>query len=299
MWCCWCRRSRRPRFVRERVRGTLALLLTSPLSRWSIYVGKLASVLGLTLVLLTMTLPAAAACHALGGSGSDGGIVTLYAVLVLAAIQLSTLALFVSSRCQSADGALRVTYGLVLAVVVLAPVPYMLVRGGSGPVTEGADWLRCLSPGPAVMELLGQGDVGAFGMVTRHPVATRYVVLAGLSALVLALLTVARLDQRMLDRGRPAGVMTEDRSAGGRFLRRLVFLVDPQRRSGGMSGWVNPVLGKELRSRRFGRSHWVLRLIAGCAILSLRLSATSPRRARWGGGSRRSAGRWCCCRWRC
>src|SRR6266700_3171142 len=39
-----------------------------------------------------------------------------------------------------------------------------------------------------------------------------------------------------------------------------------------MSLWVNPVMVKEFRSRRFGRSHWTLRLIAVSAILSLGLS---------------------------
>src|SRR5438270_4546773 len=66
--------------------------------------------------------------------------------------------------------------------------------------------------------------------------------------------------------------MTQDRSGGERALRRVFFLVDPQRRAGSMSLWVNPVLVKEFRTRRFGRSHWTLRLIAASAILSLALS---------------------------
>jgi ABC-type transport system involved in multi-copper enzyme maturation permease subunit len=65
--------------------------------------------------------------------------------------------------------------------------------------------------------------------------------------------------------------MTQDRSLGARAARRVFFLgfFDPQRRSGSMSAWVNPVMVKEFRSRRFGRSHWTMRLIALCAILSL------------------------------
>jgi ABC-type transport system involved in multi-copper enzyme maturation permease subunit len=39
-----------------------------------------------------------------------------------------------------------------------------------------------------------------------------------------------------------------------------------------MSLWLNPVLVKEFRSRRFGRSHWMLRLIAVSAVLSLAIS---------------------------
>src|SRR5262249_16884023 len=60
--------------VREKVQGTLALLLNSPLRPWSIYVGKLGGVLGFAAILLVMTLPAVAACHALGGTVVRGGI---------------------------------------------------------------------------------------------------------------------------------------------------------------------------------------------------------------------------------
>ncbi len=103
---------------------------------------------------------------------------------------------------------------------------------------------------------------------------------------MLAVLTVAGLLLTPLDRSRPAGVMTQDRSVKVRVARRLFFLIDPQRRSGNMTLLVNPVLTKELRSRRFGRSHWALRLIALCAILSLGLSYVASRGAlAWGSGA--------------
>jgi ABC-type transport system involved in multi-copper enzyme maturation permease subunit len=258
--------------VREKVQGTLALLLNSPLGPWSIYAGKLGGTLGFTAVLLVMTLPAAAACYALGGAGGRGGITALYAVLALAAVQTSTLALLVSSRAQSADSALRFTYGLVLAVSVLTLVPYALLRGSAGSAEALADWLRCLSPVPAVMEVLGQGGVGSHGLSAAHAVVPRYALLAGLGSVLCAVATVARLNHTALDRARPAGVMTEDRSGGHRAVRRVLFLVDPQRRAGSISLWVNPVMVKEFRTRRFGRSHWTLRLIALSAILSLALS---------------------------
>src|SRR5207253_1519373 len=79
------------------------------------------------------------------------------------------------------------------------------------------------------------------------------------------------------------GVMTQDRPAGTRVLRRLLFLLDPQRRSGSMSLWVNPVMVKEFRTRRFGRSHWIVRLILLSAILSLGLSCVAASGALgWG-----------------
>jgi ABC-type transport system involved in multi-copper enzyme maturation permease subunit len=255
--------------VREKIKGTLALLLNTPMRPWSIYLGKLGGVLGFTAVLLAMTLPGAAACYALGGAGTRGGVMMLYVVLAVAAVQTTTLGLLVSSRAHSTDGALRVAYALVLAVAVLPLAPYALLRGGSGWTTLAADWFRCLSPIPAVMEILGQGDVGSFGMSASGGTATRYIILALASSFVCAAATVMRLNHRLLDRARPAGVMTQDRSARQRGLRRLVYLVDPQRRADSMSLWVNPVMVKEFRSRRFGRSHWTLRLIAVSAILSL------------------------------
>src|SRR6266852_3821384 len=75
--------------VREKMTGTLALLLNSPLSGQSIYFGKLLASLGFTAILLTMTVPAAAACYALGGTTIRGGIGLLYAILCLAALQVS------------------------------------------------------------------------------------------------------------------------------------------------------------------------------------------------------------------
>jgi ABC-type transport system involved in multi-copper enzyme maturation permease subunit len=258
--------------VREKIGGTLALLLNSPLRPWSIYVGKLLGVLGFALTLLVMTLPAAAACYALGGTVIRGGITALYAVLALAVLQVSTLGLLVSSRSQSTDGALRVTYGLVLGVCLLSLGPYALVRGSSGPFVEAASWVRALSPVPAVMAVLGQAGAGWPGMSAGSWEVGRYAVLASLTSLGCALATVLHLNHAMLDRARPAGVMTEDRSEAERAVRRVLFLVDPQRRSGTMSLWVNPVMVKEFRSRRFGRSHWALRLIALTAVLSLGLS---------------------------
>jgi ABC-type transport system involved in multi-copper enzyme maturation permease subunit len=258
--------------VRERVRGTLALLLNSPMSAGAIYIGKLGGVLGFAGILLVMTLPAAAACHALGGASARGGIALLYAVLAMAAVHLATLALLVSARVQSTDAALRITYALVLAVCALPLAPHWLLQGDTGPAADAADWLRCLSPVPAVMEVLGHGGVGTHGFGSAGGVVARYLLLAGAASVVCMIVTILGLGRSPLDRARPAGVMTEDRSAGDRAFRRLVFLVDPQRRSGAMSLWVNPVMVKEFRSRRFGRSHWTLRLIAVCAILSLGLS---------------------------
>src|SRR5262249_37543521 len=224
--------------VREKVKGTLTLLLNSPLPGWSIYLGKLGGALGFTLVLLLMMLPAAAACHALGGTSVRGGVGLLFVVLALAAVQFATLGLLVSSRSQSADGALRATYALVLAVSLLPLVPHWLLQGSSGAAMTLAGWFPALSPIPALMELPGHGGLGTHGMSAGGAAVARYAPLAGAMSLACALATVARLNHTALDRARPAGVLTEDRPRGQRIARRLLFLVDPQQRSRAIGDWV-------------------------------------------------------------
>lgn len=258
--------------VREKVKGTLALLLNTPLTPWSIYFGKLCGVLGFVAILLLMTAPAAAACYVLGGTSLSREIVPLYGVLFLAAVQMSSLALLVSSFVGSTDSALRMTYGLVLFVCVVALGPYAVLQGTESELTTIASWLRCLSPVPAVMEVLGQGDIGSQGLAAGAGSVSRYVLLSLLCTAGCAVVTTMRLNHRLLSRSRAAGIMTEDRSAQVRLWRRLLYLIDPQRRSGYIFWGVNPVMVKEFRCRRFGRSHWMLRLIAGCAVISLALS---------------------------
>lgn len=269
--------------VRERIKGTLALLLNSPMSPASIYFGKLGGTLGFTAILLAVTVPAAAACYALGGSSTEGGVGLLYVVLAVATVQIATLALWVSARSASTDLALRTTYALVLALAVLPMVPYWALQGETGDLVDAAAWVRCLSPVPAVMEVLGHSAVGTHGLGSAGDAISKFVILALAMSVLLSLGTVARLRGRPLDRSRAAGVMTQDRSTGGQIFRRLFYLVDPQRRSGNMSLLVNPVMVKEFRSRKFGRGHWTLRLIAASAILSLGLSYAAAEGALgWG-----------------
>jgi ABC-type transport system involved in multi-copper enzyme maturation permease subunit len=261
--------------VRERVSGTLALLLNSPMSVGAIYAGKLGGVLGYTALLLLATLPGAAACYALGGSTVGGGVGLLYLILAAVAVQLATLGLFISSRSTTSDGALRATYAAVLAVCVLPLVAHWLLPREWPPVAALAVWLGSLSPVPAMLEVVGQGETGL--PVTDYPAGAiwRYLVVAAVMSAVCAAATLTRLSRSPLDRSRPPGVMTEDRSRGARAARRVFYLVDPQRRSKGISLLVNPVMVKEFRTRRFGRSHWMLRLVAISAILSVGLSCAA------------------------
>jgi ABC-type transport system involved in multi-copper enzyme maturation permease subunit len=258
--------------VRERVRGTLALLLNSPMSPAAIYAGKFGGAIGFTIILLLLTLPGAAASYALGGSTVTGGVGLLYLVLAIAAVEVIAIALFISGRSTATDGSLRAAYVAVLAVTLLPLAAHFLLPRNDAPSALVADWLGSISPVPAVMEAVGHGGLGISAAERGSGAVLRYCLVALPTSAVLALLTVRGLTRTPLDRARPAGVMTEDRTLAVRALRRIVFLVDPSRRSGGASLLFNPVMVKELRTRRFGRAHWLLRLVAGAAVLSLALS---------------------------
>ncbi len=258
--------------VREKNRGTLALLLNSPMRPAAIYFGKLIGGVGFVLLLLVISLPAAAACYAMGGISLTGDLLAVYAVLALVAVQYTTLGLLVSSYANSADAALRITYGSALLLAVVTLGPHFFLQGNSGPYAQLAEWLRCLSPIPAMMELLGHGDVGSQGLVSPSGVPLRYALLAIGTTALFAVRTIGRLNHAMLDRSRPQGVITDERPLRERRARRLFFVVDPQRRKRGIGPLVNPVMVKEFRSRRFGRLHWLFRLIAVCAVISLGLT---------------------------
>lgn len=269
--------------VRERLQGTLALLFNSPMRPWSIYCGKLAGVLGFSLLLMVMSLPAAAACYALGGISLTQDMAVLYAVLALAVVQYTTLGLLVSSYANSTESALRISYGLVLLLAVITMGPHLFLQGGQGRYAEMAEWLRCVSPIPAVMQLLGHSDVGSHGLISTSGVPGRYAILALVTTALFMVRTIGRMNHKMFDRSRSQGLITDERSTAQQRFRRMFFVVDPQRRKPGISLLVNPVMVKEYRTRRFGRFHWLLRLVAVCALISLGLTyATTIGTIDWG-----------------
>jgi ABC-type transport system involved in multi-copper enzyme maturation permease subunit len=255
--------------VMERRRGTLGLLLNSPLKAYSIYAGKVLGVLGFVLLMMAISLPAAAACYAMGGVGFGGQLVALYALLLLVSIQYITVGMLVSSYAATADSAVRITYGCVLAMAVLSLVPFFFFQTSSGIVGSAVAWMRCISPVPAILEIAGQGTVGMTEKWTGISPLNRYLFFTLISLIAMTALTIFRLRFRCLDRSRSQGMITNEKGLGVRAARRVFFLVDPNRRSHGIGNWTNPVMIKEFRARRFGRSHWMMRLVGICSVLSL------------------------------
>ena len=112
---------------------------------------------------------------------------------------------------------------------------------------------------------------------------TRFLIGATITSAVFAGATLLRLNWRLLDQARSQGIITDERSLKVRAARRLFFLVDPQRRKTGIWWFMNPVMVKEFRCRQFGRFHWLMRIVAGCAVVSLGLACvTTMGSEEWG-----------------
>jgi hypothetical protein len=108
------------------------------------------------------------------------------------------------------------------------------------------------------MARLGAADVGSHGIASTTDVVSRFIVLTLGVIGVGSIWTISRLNHRLL--------------------RRLFFLVDPRRRARAIGPLTNPVMVKEFRCRRFGRLHWLTRLVAICAVMSLALAVLSTKK---------------------
>lgn len=259
--------------VRELRRNTLVLLLTSPLKPVDILLGKISAAVGIVLLLLIVSAPASIACLVMGGIG-PGQVIEAYSVLGLMSVQYAVVALLVSSFARSADGSLRMTYAAVLVLAVLVLGPYKLLQGQPiGPLADVIHWVYCLSPIPAITELLGHGDVASQGYIKSFNPVNRYMITALATIALSVAWLMVRLRPTLLDRSRDAGTATDDRSAQARAVRRFVYLwfFDPHRRSSAIGRFTNPVMVKEFRTRTLGRSYWMARAVSACLITSLAL----------------------------
>ena len=269
--------------VGEKKRGTLGLLFNSPLGPVRIFAAKFSAVFILAVMILVMSLPAAMACFCMGGLSLTSDLGKVYQLLLLVAISYAAVGLLVSSYARSVDSAVRITYGIVLGTSVATLVPQYFFQGTGGPLAMLGDGLRCLSPLAALAAVTGDVDLGGQGLLQTSDVFGRFIAMSCVVTAIASIWTIRRLNHTIFDQSRAAGMMSDDLSATSRAIRRLFFLVDPQKRSSGIPGYVNPVMVKEFRCRRFGRLHWLLRIVAVCAVLSLGLTyATTAGTFDWG-----------------
>ena len=117
------------------------------------------------------------------------------------------------------------------------------------------------------MQIMGQRGFNSRGLI-ESPDSLGFLVLAIVSGIVFVVLTVSRLNYRIFDQSKSQGVITDDLGMMARIGRRLLYIVDPQRRTSGIPWYLNPVMVKEFRCRKFGRTQWLFRLVAACAVIS-------------------------------
>lgn len=258
--------------VREVQRQTLELLLNSPLSRLSIYFGKVLAMLGFVMLLLLCTVPAMMCCYAMGGLNLFTEIIPLYVLIFVLSIELIVVGLVVGTYARNTESALKWAYGCGFCLILVPVFPNYFLQGGEGLLAQISSWLYRFSPVPSVLHLTGMSAVGTSGLQQESNWVFWYLCFATTIVVGGSIICIRRLNHSLLDRPRSQGLITDEQSGAVQTARRLFFLIDPQRRSAGIPGFINPVMAKEFRSSQFGRLHWLLRLIAGCAVLSLLLT---------------------------
>jgi ABC-type transport system involved in multi-copper enzyme maturation permease subunit len=164
------------------------------------------------------------------------------------------------------------TYVAVLVLSVLSVGPLAIVGNLSG----GAGWIAnactALSPLSALQEITqSQSQVADLGLSRGW---LDFLVATSLVTVLFGTLTMLKLDPILMDRVKPIGKVTPKGTAYS-VLRRIAFLIDPNQRKAGIPLWINPVMVKEFRTRKFGRLHWLLRIVACCIIVSLALTVVS------------------------
>lgn len=267
--------------VSERRKGTLTLLLNSPITPFQLYSGKLLSNVLLSLILISACLPAITACFAMGGISVKDHIAPLVIVLCIMSIQYTAIGLWVSVRSSSTDASLRWTYAMVLALTVFSIGPLILIGNLPGLVATAARWLTAISPISALQQITGsQGTVASLGIQTGW---IEFCIASLILTVILAIITIRKLDPLLLDRPRPTGkVVGKPGEKTGNF-RRLNYIIDPNKRKASIPAWLNPVMVKEFRTRKFGRLHWLIRMVSLCAIISLLLTVlASTGTVNWG-----------------
>ncbi len=267
--------------VRERRRGTLALLLNSPLRPTDIYFGKLLSNVFLAFVLISVSLPSLGACYAMGGLSLQSHMLPLLTILVCMALQYSAVSLWISVQAGSSDSSLRWSYAAVLILAFLSLAPSSIYGNLPGWQSAIAQKLTAISPMPALQEITGsQSATTEFATSGGWK---SYVIGATITTLLFAIATIVKLDPLLLDRPRPTGKIVKNKNTVGGWARRMVYLIDPEKQKVGIPLFINPVMVKEFRTRKFGRLHWLLRLIATCGVISLFLTViTATGTVSWG-----------------
>ncbi|HAU37268.1 MAG TPA: hypothetical protein DCX07_06075 [Phycisphaerales bacterium] len=256
----------------EREHRTLESLLASRMKPWEIALGKMAGSLTFILLLVLSGAPALAAVFLLGGvSGAE--VLAVEAILLLTAVYLGMFGLLVSTFMHRSYRAIIVTYAILLVVCLSAVVAWpisdhMILRGGAA--WQGVlHTIASLSPLEAMLSVVQPNSTYCVGAQSMPPFWKMYIPLAVLIGAVTTLACLYRLHRPIAPPRPRERLKVVER--GKMSARRFFFLIDPRMRKNMIRWWQNPVAIKEFRTRPMLQSHWLLRAIAVCLIVSVLL----------------------------
>ena len=263
----------------EKERRTFDMLYDSLLSPSEIVAGKFVGGAGFTMLLILASLPAMFACYLLGGV-SPADVALVYLVVFLAAWLFGLLGLWCSLKFRTSYTALVMCYVLILLWCGATWIPAMVVGSALGNIHL---WhaIRGASPYAALLSIT---DASYFA--SEHPAAALLTPSERLSdspwpfliaaAAVTPLLGFLCLRRMALPPNPPARrdarVIDDRLELFKRHVKFPFYLFDPRRRKRMIPPLVNVVAAKEMRSKAFARTVWLIRSLYVCFGLSLCLA---------------------------
>lgn len=261
----------------EKEQKTYDFLYHTLLSPWQIMSGKLVAGVGTILLFIASSLPMMGACFVLGGI-TVRSFVSVYLIVVAAAVLFGLVGLLVSTFARSSFQSLIICYAAILAVCGLTWVP-SIILGGWAMRVHAIHFVRGFSPYAALVSIVQPGQFAA-----EHPfppqgfgqLADSMWVFIGFSALatvVVAAIALARIVVPPQPRERRDTALIDERlELMKRHVKFPFYLLDPKKRKRMIGGILNIILAKEMRSKAFGRSVWVIRSMYALIVISLLLA---------------------------
>jgi len=260
--------------TREKEQRTYEMLYQSLLGPGQIIIGKFIAGVGVILMLTVASLPMMGACFVLGGV-TLAAVVNVYALVLAAGIFFGLLGLFCSAHSSNSYRSLIVCYILILALSVLTWVP-SIVLGLWAENVHSIHLIRGLSPFAALIAIINPQRFAAehpvpptgFGAFADSPMV--FFLVAGAGSLLLLLLTyiqVARPPQPR--RHRDVDIIEDRMELIKRHVKFPFYLLDPRKRKRMIGSVLNLIFVKEMRSKAFSRSVWVIRCMYLAMLVSL------------------------------
>ncbi|MFW5802757.1 MAG: ABC transporter permease [Verrucomicrobiota bacterium] len=261
----------------EKEQATYDFLYHTLLSPWQIMTGKLVAGVGTILLFIAASLPMMGACFMLGGI-TVRSFVSVYLIVVAAALLFGLLGLLISTFARSSFQSLIVCYAAILSVCGLTWVP-SIVLGAWAERVHAIHFIRGFSPFAAMVSIV-QPDQFA----SEHPfaasgfgrLADSMWVFLGFAALAAAGIATAALARIVVPpqpkQRRDTELIDERLELMKRHVKFPFYLLDPKKRKRMIGAILNIILAKEMRSKAFGRSVWVIRSMYALIVASLLLA---------------------------